>query len=113
CHRYLLNELLAAKTRPGPFGGSLENRTRMARTIFERIYSEVPGLLIATRINIFDGLPFRVGGDRAGPGEPCPWTAPVRTCWGTQENDPFTPDLTEPLWWIGDMSKHGVALFNL
>ena len=22
CHRYLLGELLAAKTRPGPFGGS-------------------------------------------------------------------------------------------
>ena len=33
CHRYLLSELLAAKTRPGPFGGSLENRTRLARDI--------------------------------------------------------------------------------
>lgn len=31
CHRYLLNELLAARTRPGPYGGSLENRTRLAR----------------------------------------------------------------------------------
>ena len=28
CHRYLLNELLAARTRPGKYGGSFENRTR-------------------------------------------------------------------------------------
>ena len=36
CHRYLLNELLAARTRPGPFGGPFENRTRLAREIFMR-----------------------------------------------------------------------------
>src|SRR5262249_17011329 len=37
CHRYLLNELLAAKTRRGRFGGNLENRTRLARDIFTGI----------------------------------------------------------------------------
>src|SRR5262245_4225567 len=37
CHRYLLSELLAAKARPGPYGGSLENRTRLAREIITRI----------------------------------------------------------------------------
>lgn len=31
CHRYLLNELLSAHTRPGPYGGSFENRTRLLR----------------------------------------------------------------------------------
>src|SRR5437870_1245326 len=56
CHRYLLSELLAAKTRPGKFGGSLENRTRLARTIIERLRSEVPGLVIATRLNVYDGI---------------------------------------------------------
>ena len=29
CHGYLLHELLGAHTRPGPYGGSLENRTRL------------------------------------------------------------------------------------
>ena len=29
CHRYLLNELLGARNRPGPFGGSYENRMRL------------------------------------------------------------------------------------
>src|SRR5438552_14626631 len=48
CHRYLLSELLAARTRPGPFGGSLENRTRLARDILTALRAEVPDLLVAT-----------------------------------------------------------------
>ncbi|MBK9677142.1 MAG: hypothetical protein IPO82_18595 [Betaproteobacteria bacterium] len=28
CHGYLGHEFLSAHTRPGPYGGSLENRTR-------------------------------------------------------------------------------------
>jgi NADPH2 dehydrogenase len=112
CHRYLLSELLAAKTRPGPFGGSLENRTRLAREIIGRIRSEAPGLVVATRLNVFDCIPFRMrpGSDE---GEPCPWMPPVRSAWGTREDDPFTPDLTEPLWWTGEMEKLGVALVNV
>ena len=113
CHRYLLSELLAARTRPGPFGGSLENRTRLARTIIERIRAEVPGLMIASRINVYDGIPFRVGPDPDGPGEPCPWTMPLQTAWGTRSDDPFEPDLSEPLWWIGEMVRLGVSLVNV
>jgi 2,4-dienoyl-CoA reductase-like NADH-dependent reductase (Old Yellow Enzyme family) len=112
CHRYLLSELLAAKTRPGPYGGCLENRTRLARDIIVAIRSEVPGLMIASRLNVYDGIPFRkqAGGNQ---GEPCPWTAPVRCAWGANENDPSQPDLSEPLWWIGDMIRLGVALVNV
>jgi NADPH2 dehydrogenase len=113
CHRYLLSELLAARTRPGPFGGSLENRTRLGRTVIERIRGEVPGLLVASRVNVFDGLPYRMGPDPQGPGEPCPWQAPVLTAWGTKPDDPNTADLTEPLWWVGEMRRLGVALVNV
>src|SRR5262249_49343519 len=112
CHRYLLSELLAAKTRPGPYGGSLENRTRLAREIITAIRSEVPGLLVATRLNVFDGLPFRKNPDN-DVGEPCPWQPPVRSAWGSREDDPLQPDLTEPLWWIGEMSRLGVAVINI
>ena len=49
CHRYLLNELLAARTRPGKYGGPLENRTRFIREVIGRIRSEHPGRIIATR----------------------------------------------------------------
>src|SRR5206468_4813589 len=33
CHGYLGHEMLSAFTRPGPYGGSFENRTRFAREI--------------------------------------------------------------------------------
>jgi NADPH2 dehydrogenase len=112
CHRYLLNELLAAKTRPGPFGGSIENRTRLARDIITRIHTETPELVIASRLNVFDGIPYRKS-EQDGLGEPYPWTAPVLSAWGTNETDPSQPDLTEPLAWIGEMQRLGVALINV
>ncbi len=112
CHRYLLSELLAAKTRSGPYGGSLENRTRLARDIITAIRAEVPGLVIATRINLYDGIPYQKK-PASDEGEPCPWTPPVRSAWGTREDDPFTPDLAEPQWWIGEMLRLGVSFVNL
>jgi 2,4-dienoyl-CoA reductase-like NADH-dependent reductase (Old Yellow Enzyme family) len=112
CHRYLLSELLAAKTRPGPFGGSLENRTRLAREIIIRIRSEVPGLMVATRLNVYDGIPYRKSATSAV-GEPCSWQAPVASVWGARENDPLMPDLTEPLAWIAEMRRLRVALVNV
>ncbi|MFM7152250.1 MAG: NADH:flavin oxidoreductase, partial [Gemmataceae bacterium] len=111
CHRYLLNELLSARTRPGPFGGSLENRTRMARTILERIRNEIPGLTLASRLNLHDGIPFHKGADDVG--HPDEYTVPVPNAWGTNPGDPLQPDLAEPLWWIGEMKKIGVSVVNL
>ncbi len=108
----MLSELLAAKTRPGPYGGSLENRTRLARDIIVAIRAEVPALVIATRLNVYDGIPYRKGAGDNG-GEPCPWKAPVQSAWGTREDDPFTADLTEPVWWIGEMRRLGVSLVNV
>src|SRR5579883_3144 len=42
CHGYLLHEFLSARTRPGPYGGSFENRTRLLREIIAGIRAEVP-----------------------------------------------------------------------
>ena len=36
CHGYLGHEFLSAHTRPGPYGGSFENRTRFLREIVRR-----------------------------------------------------------------------------
>ena len=58
CHRYLLSEMLAARTRPGKYGGSLENRTRFVREVLARIASKAPDLVLATRMNFFDGVPY-------------------------------------------------------
>lgn len=112
CHRYLLNELLAAKTRPGPYGGSLENRTRLASEIISQIRDEVPGLVVSTRLNVYDGVPYRRRVED-GVGEPCPWSVPCLTVWGAGEDDPLRPDLAEPRWWVGEMARLGVALVNV
>jgi 2,4-dienoyl-CoA reductase-like NADH-dependent reductase (Old Yellow Enzyme family) len=110
CHRYLLNELLGARNRPGPYGGSFENRTRLARDIIQAIRAAVPGVIVATRMNIFDGIPFHKAANDDG--APDAWAAPLANGWGMSEADPLTPDLTEPLRWVAEMRQLGVALVN-
>ena len=44
CHGYLLHEFLSARRRPGKFGGDLAGRSRLMRTIIERIHDELPQL---------------------------------------------------------------------
>lgn len=111
CHRYLLNELLAARERPGPFGGSFENRTRMIREIVGRIRSEVPELIIGTRLNVFDGLPFVKGEN--GDGVPLAAQQPVTTAWGTHSVDPSQIDLEEPLRLIAELEHLGVDIVSV
>jgi len=112
CHRYLLSELLAAKDRPGPYGGSLENRTRLARDIITAIRAEVPGLTIASRMNIHDGIPYRMNAE-SKQGEPCPHELPLTCAWGTNPHDHRAADMSEPIAWIREMAKLGVALINV
>ncbi|MBA4062717.1 MAG: NADH:flavin oxidoreductase [Isosphaera sp.] len=111
CHKYLLSELLGAKNRPGPYGGSFENRTRLAREIFQAIKAAVPGVILATRMNGFDGIPFHKAAN--GDGEPDAYTAPVVNGWGLSDADPLTPDLAEPIRWVREMAGLGVALVNI
>jgi 2,4-dienoyl-CoA reductase-like NADH-dependent reductase (Old Yellow Enzyme family) len=111
CHRYLLNELLSAKTRPGKFGGSFENRTQFIRGVMRRIRDVCPDLMVATRLNIFDGVPYTKGDD--GRGRPVPFTLPVRSAWGTDENDPTLPDIAEPLALLGLLRELGVCMVNV
>ena len=65
-HGYLGHEFLSAFTRPGNYGGSFENRTRFFREIVEAIREAAPGLAIATRLSLFDCIPFEPGADRRG-----------------------------------------------
>jgi 2,4-dienoyl-CoA reductase-like NADH-dependent reductase (Old Yellow Enzyme family) len=111
CHRYLLSEFLGARNRPGPFGGSYENRTRLAREIIQAIRAAIPDLMLASRVNVYDAIPFHKGANDDG--VPDAWTAPLANGWGMSETDPFTPDLTEPLRWIGEMRSLGVELVNV
>ncbi len=112
CHGYLLNELLSARERPGKYGGSFENRTRFIREVVGRIRSENPGLLIGTRLNVYDGIPYRPGGeDRTG--VPCPFEPPLHSAWGMSPGDPFTPDLAEPMALIGLLRDLGLNMLSV
>ena len=85
CHGYLGHELLSARDRPGPYGGSLENRTRFLREIVAGIRAEAPGLEIGVRISVFDSVPWRKAGDGAGvPEAP---TAGYRAVFGLLEDE--------------------------
>jgi NADPH2 dehydrogenase len=111
CHRYLLNELLAATNRPGPYGGSLENRTRLIRNVIERVRNEVPGLILASRMNAYDGVPFRKGSD--GVGEPVPHEPPLTCGFGTDKLDSSREDLAEPIEVAKRLEEWGIALLNI
>ena len=71
CHGYLGHELLGARTRSGPYGGALENRTRFMRRVIEGIRAGVSGLEIAVRLSVFDTVPYRGrASDQIGEPEP-------------------------------------------
>lgn len=62
CHRYLLSETLSAFTRPGDYGGSFENRTRLLRNAVSAAQSATNGdFLITSRLNLYDGFPYPYG----------------------------------------------------
>ncbi|MBI3863362.1 MAG: NADH:flavin oxidoreductase [Planctomycetia bacterium] len=114
CHRYLLSELLAARNRPGEYGGSLENRTRLVRNVIGRIRSEVPHIVIATRLNSYDGIPYRGEGEGENfIGRPCPHELPLATAFGTNPHDHLAEDLTEPLAYVRMLRDWGVRLINV
>lgn len=79
CHGYLGHEFLSARTRPGRYGGSFENRTRFLRSIVEGIKASAPGLDVGVRLSAFDWIPFKPGEDHVGvpetfDGEQYPYT---------------------------------------
>ena len=118
CHRYWLNETLAAKTRPGKYGGSFGNRTKILFMIIDAVRREVgPDFPLGIRLNLYDGVPHeedpetRVPGLK-GRGRPSPFTIPYLWGWGVNENDPLRPDLAEPLKLAGMLADRGVMMVN-
>ena len=69
CHGYLGHEMLGATTRPGKYGGPLENRMRFITQIIHAIRSAAPGLAIVVRVSIFDLVPHRKGSNGVGVAE--------------------------------------------
>ena len=94
CHRYLLSELLASHTRPGPYGGSFENRTRLLRNCIRAVREAVgEDFIIACRFNVFDAHPYPYG-------------------FGCDPTDFWKFDPTEPMALVRMLCEEGVGLLS-
>jgi 2,4-dienoyl-CoA reductase-like NADH-dependent reductase (Old Yellow Enzyme family) len=118
CHGYLGHEFLSAVTRPGPYGGSLENRTRFLKEIIEGIRAEAPGLKIGVRLSAIDTLPFKPDPAQSvpgalGPGIPEEHALPYRYGFGANPDQPLEYDLTEPKALFEILRGFGVRLVNV
>jgi 2,4-dienoyl-CoA reductase-like NADH-dependent reductase (Old Yellow Enzyme family) len=118
CHGYLAHEFLSAVDRPGPYGGSLENRMRFLREVVAGIRAEAPGLKIGVRLSAADSVPFKPDPARSapgalGPGIPEETALPYRYAFGANPDDPLQCDLTEPKALLAMLRGLGIHFVNI
>jgi 2,4-dienoyl-CoA reductase-like NADH-dependent reductase (Old Yellow Enzyme family) len=95
CHRYLNCELLSAYHREGRYGGSFEGRTRFLLNVVDRIRSRLGNdFIVATRLNIYDGIPYPYG-------------------WGVDREDYRRYDLAEVMKLVALLNAREVKLINI
>lgn len=95
CHGYLVHELLFARSRGNSrFGGGFENRVRFLADTVERITAEVPDVVPAVRLNVFDALPASAG-------------------FGHAETGAAALELEEPLTTARLLREKGCGLLNI
>ncbi len=92
CHGYLLQEMLSAFNRPGRYGGSFENRTRLYLDCIRRVRERMPDYPVVTRLSVVDMIP-----------KP----------WGFGNTEKGEMDLDEPLRLIGLLRDAGVGMVNV
>jgi NADPH2 dehydrogenase len=120
CHGYLLHEFLGAHTRPGKYGGSFENRTRILREIVAGIRADGNPIDLGVRLSAFDFVPFKPDPalsqpGKLGPGIPEDYShcLPYRYAFGVNPENPVEHDLTETFAFADLCAELGVKLLNL
>lgn len=87
CHGYLFVELLSAYNRPGQYGGSYENRTRMLKNCVTAAKAyEDKDFAVTCRLGIYDGYAYPYG-------------------FGVSPEGGVEPDYTEPIKLVTELHK--------
>lgn len=96
CHRYLCSELMSAYDRPGKYGGSFENRSRLLVNGIMSAQAETGrDFLVTSRLNVYDGFPYPYG-------------------FGVSPESGLTPDLTEPIQLVQLLhKKYGIHMLDI
>lgn len=91
CHGYLMIDLLSARRKSSIYGGEeISKRFLFLLETFSRIRDEIPGLMLATRLNISDLYKGGFGVDTNG-----------------------QPDFTEPMLLVEELLARGIMLLNI
>lgn len=96
CHGYLLAELSSAYTRPGLYGGSYENRTRLLKNSISAagVYGN-RDFMVTLRLGIYDGYAYPYG-------------------FGVRDGGGLTPDMAEPVRLVRELYEtYGITAVNL
>ena len=114
CHGYLGHEFLSAYHRPGPYGGSFENRTRFLRELVSIVRASAPALEIGVRVSAYDSIPF-VPDPQTGRGVPvkAPGQLPYTWGFGVDVQNPCRPDLAEAKLLLALLRSLDVRLVNI
>jgi len=117
CHGYLLHEFLGAYLRPGRYGGSFENRTRILREIVAGIRAEGNDIDLAVRLSTFDMVPHRPDPAQSqtgklGSGIPEKHAASYPYQFGVNHGDPTQIDLSEAFEFVTLCGELGIKLLN-
>lgn len=96
CHGYLLAELSSAYTRPGMYGGSYENRTRLLKNgILAAKAYEDSQFMVTSRLGIYDSYPYPYG-------------------FGVSQEGGLEPDLSEPVRLVRELhERYGMDFIDL
>lgn len=94
-HGYLLAESFSAYNRPGIYGGSFENRTRLLRNCVAAAQAYASeDFAVTARLNIYDGFPYPYG-------------------FGVQEGQGIVPCMDEPIAVVRMLQDMGIDFLNL
>ena len=95
CHRYINSELLSAYEREGKYGGSLENRSRLFRTIIKNTADAFGDkVFLASRFNLYDAMEYPYG-------------------FGCSREDFMVPDFDEIGALVTEMENLGISCINI